>query len=113
MTDIQCKIAEVLIDIEAELRRLSLWQDEPPEASAMQSDQPFCIDTLSFAQWLQLVFIPTMYRLLDTDQALPDKCGIAPMAEEYFRGMELASGKLENVLTRVDQILSGGKGDRP
>jgi uncharacterized protein YqcC (DUF446 family) len=100
-------IAELLIDIEAELRQLGLWDRLPPSPEALASDQPFSIDTLTLPQWLQFIFLPTIYRLLDEEQPLPGRCGIAPMAEEYFRGLGMASGALERALLEMDELLSG------
>lgn len=101
------EIAELLIDIEAELRRLDQWDRKSPSEEALASRQPFCVDTLTLPQWLQFVFLPTLYRMLEAGQALPDRCGIAPMAEEYFRGTGLASAELIAILERVDALLSG------
>ena len=100
-------IAELLIDIEAELRQLGLWDRLPPSPEALASDQPFSIDTLTLPQWLQFIFLPTIYRLLEEGQPLPARCGIAPMAEEYFRGLGLASTSLEQALSKIDELLSG------
>jgi len=99
-------IAELLIDIEAELRQLGLWDRLPPSPEALASDQPFSIDTLTLPQWLQFIFLPNIYRLLEEGQPLPQRCGIAPMAEEYFRGLGMASGALERALLEVDELLS-------
>ena len=100
------EIAALLIDIEAHLRQLDLWQENPPAAEALASAQPFCIDTLNFDQWLQFIFLPTMYGLLELGQNLPTECAIAPMAEEYFRGMAVPSAPLERSLRAMDQLLS-------
>ena len=80
------EVAEVLIDIEAQLRQLGQWHKVQPTAEALSSEEPFCVDTLTFTQWLQFIFLPTLYAMLEEGQALPQRCGIAPMAEEYFRG---------------------------
>lgn len=100
------QIAEVLIDIEAQLRQLGQWDMVPPTAQAQASDQPFCVDTLTLPQWLQFVFLPTLYGMVEESEALPERCGIAPMAEEYFRGTGLDSGELEAALVRIDELLS-------
>ena len=100
-------VAELLIDIEAQLRQLGLWEREPPPPQALASDQPFSVDTLTLPQWLQFIFLPTLYRLLAEGQPLPGRCGIAPMAEEYFRGLALASATLEQTLLKMDRMLSG------
>jgi uncharacterized protein YqcC (DUF446 family) len=100
------EVAEVLIDIEAQLRRLNLWDKVPPAESALASTEPFCVDTLTLPQWLQFVFLPTLYRMLEEEQALPERCGIAPMAEEFFRGSGLATTDLIRALHQVDELLS-------
>lgn len=100
------EVAELLIDIEAELRQLALWERVPPPASALASSEPFCIDTLSLPQWLQFVFLPTLYRLLEGEAALPERCAITPMAEEYFRGSQLATSNLLAALQRMDDLLT-------
>lgn len=103
------QLASLLIDVEAGLRQLELWELQPPSAQALASTQPFCIDTLNFAQWLQHVFLPTMYHLLAEELPLPGECGIAPMAEEYFGGQALPSGDLEGALAAVDRLLTAGE----
>ena len=51
------EVAEVLIDIEAQLRQLALWEAVPPPASALASTEPFAVDTLTLPQvhWIMLV----------------------------------------------------------
>ena len=100
-------VAEVLIDVEAQLRQLGLWDKIPPSTEALASEEPFCVDTLTLPQWLQHIFIPTLYRMLEAGQPLPERCGIAPMGEEFFRGSELAVDELLAGLQRIDQLLSG------
>lgn len=105
------EIAEVLIDLEAQLRQLGLWEKIPPSTEALASTEPFCVDTLTLPQWLQFVFLPTVYRMLAQDQALPDRCGIAPMAEEFFRGAQLPVDELHHSLRRIDELLGGAVGN--
>ena len=64
------------------------------------------MDTLTLPQWLQFVFLPTFYTMLQEGQTLPGRCGIAPMAEEYFRGTGLGSRELVAALLRIDELLS-------
>ena len=100
------EITEVLIDIEAQLRQLGLWDKIPPSSQALASAEPFCVDTLTLPQWLQFVFIPTIYNLLDEGESLPDRCGIAPMAEEFFRDSGLGIAALLQSLECIDELLS-------
>ena len=105
------EVAEVLIDIEAQLRQLGKWDKISPSTEALASSQPFCVDTLTLPQWLQFIFLPTLYQMLEDEQALPERCGIAPMAEEFFRGSGLATNELVSALLRMDDLLSGVSGD--
>ena len=102
------EIAEVLIDIEAQLRQLGLWDKIPPSSQALASTEPFCVDTLTLPQWLQFVFIPTMYQLLEEGAVLPERCGIAPMAEEFFLGNGHGIDELVLALEKIDDLLSVG-----
>lgn len=101
------QVAEVLIDIEAEMRQIGCWDAVAPAPQALRSEQPFAVDTLSFAQWLQFVFIPKMHFLVAEQQVLPSACGITPMAQEYFRGQQLPVAGLLNALVRMDELLGG------
>ena len=106
MSDTHILIAEILIDIEQELRELQLWEFEPPSAEALASTQPFAIDTLNFSQWLQFIFIPRLYHLVEHRLPLPGVSGVKPMAEEYFSSMGLHSAPLMMHLERVDLLLT-------
>ena len=78
---IHSAVAELLIDIEGELRKLGQWSRIPPSDKALSSAQPFCIDTLTLPQWLQYIFLPALYKILEEKQGLPGRCGVAPMAQ--------------------------------
>lgn len=99
------EVAAVLIDIEAELRQLGCWESESPPPAALRSEQPFAVDTLNFAQWLQFIFLPKMQFLIDQQQELPSASGIAPMAEEYFSARQLPVNGLMAALRAVDALL--------
>lgn len=99
-------VAEILMDIEKELRELRLWELQPPPPEAFASQQPFAVDTLSFPQWLQFIFLPRMYLLIEQQLPLPANCAIAPMAEQYFSALNLHSSPLVAHLQRVDGVLT-------
>lgn len=109
MKSIYSEIATLLLELEGELRSLGEWQAEPPSAEALASTQPFCVDTLSLPQWLQFVFLPRMSQLVELEMPLPAKCGIAPMAEEFFRGSGLSVQGLISKLQAIDDSLEQGQ----
>lgn len=106
MQSIYLEVADQLLQLEMELRRQNLWQAEPPAPEALASTEPFCVDTLSLPQWLQFIFLPRMSQLIELEQPLPRQCGIAPIAEEFFRntgGGEPLITLLADIDTRLQQ----------
>lgn len=101
-------IAEQLLLIERELRLLGYWQAQPPSAQALASEQPFCVDTLVFEQWLQWVFLPRMKALIEAGADLPAASGIAAMASEVFRAKALEVKGLLAALQAFDRLIADG-----
>jgi uncharacterized protein YqcC (DUF446 family) len=100
-------VADCLLNIEAEMRRIEVWSSEPPSEQALASTQPFCIDTLAFTEWLQFVFLVRMKVIVERGHGLPDVSGIAPMAEEYFRARPEPGERLVWELEAIDRLISG------
>ncbi len=88
------------------LVELSLWQNQLPSEQALQSSEPFCIDTLSFEQWLQFVFIERLTQLIINQQALPNKLSVAPMAEHAFADLGESGKPLIKIIADIDALLS-------
>lgn len=99
-------IAALLIDLEAGLRQLDLWSDVSPSQEALTSEQPFAMDSLEFEEWLQFIFLPTIYDVLESDGALPERCAIAPMAEETVGKKALPTKSLISTLKELDQLIT-------
>ena len=99
-------IALRLMDLEALLRQLLLWSDESPSREALSSQQPFAVDQLSFEGWLQFIFLPKMYAMLDDDLPLPETCAVAAMAETRFLESSTLVNHLLTVLRDLDTLIS-------
>ncbi len=105
------QLAELLRQIEYELRSQALWSETAPSADKLASQEPFCIDTLSFVEWLQFVFLPRMSMIVSASSPLPASSQIAPMAQEYFRGASGHASSLCHILEHFDRLideLAGG-----
>lgn len=107
MQSIYLEVSDQLLQLEMELRRQDLWQAEPPAPEALASTEPFCVDTLTLPQWLQFIFLPRMSQLIELEQPLPRQCGIAPVAEEFFRNTGGAE-PLIKLLADIDARLQQG-----
>lgn len=104
--DVTGQVADCLLGIEIELRKLDMWAAERPPVEAFDSTEPFCIDTLAFTQWIQFVFLERMKFIVENGHPLPRVSGIAPMAQEYFRGLPESGQGLIQALEAIDQLLS-------
>ncbi|WP_373186706.1 YqcC family protein [Halopseudomonas sp.] len=93
-----------LIDLERELQALDLWSVQPPTSTQMASSQPFCVDTMAFAQWLQWIFIPRMHSLAGQRLPLPGNCQIKPMGEQSLLYLGRRQNDLLRALARVDRL---------
>ncbi|QIM63374.1 anhydro-N-acetylmuramic acid kinase [Pasteurellaceae bacterium Orientalotternb1] len=98
------EIRQHLNDLQIAMRLHSLWEETPPSAEALASDEPFCVSTLSPTQWLQWIFIPRMNALLDADAEIPRNFAITPYLEEavqnetHLEALHLPLLKLERLL---------------
>ena len=100
----------LLNQIEAELRQLQLWSSTAPDSAALASTLPFCYDTLSFAQWLQFVFLPRMRALVEGKLPLPTKSGISAMAEQALAPITADKVLLIQRIADLDQQLGAQEG---
>ncbi len=99
------EIADLLLEIESELRRLALWSQKPVTTAQLMSTEPFCIDTMTFPEWVQFVFITRLNVIVEQGGELPNVSGIAPMAEEYFRGTSINAEAFIAAIQKFDQLV--------
>ena len=98
------RAADIVIGIEAEMRRLRMWKDTAPSPRAMRSVEPFCYDTMSFDEWLQWVFLPRMKAILENG-ALPDESNIWPLADEFCRSHGGDTAVLLDLIQQFDDMI--------
>ena len=105
MHDIPSRIADVLLEVEATFRTSGRWDQYQPPETAFVSEQPFCIDTLNFEQWLQWVFLPRMKQILEHRKPLPRKSAIFPYAEGHLRKGDPPATNLLTLIKRFDDLI--------
>lgn len=98
-----------LLLLEAEMRALGWWQSESPDAQALQSAEPFCVDCLTFSEWLQWVYIPKMHAFMAENGTLPGASGLMPIAEEAWKGSAENVLKLYRVVMALDALVAGNR----
>lgn len=105
------RLADLLLELEMVLRKTDLWEMDVPSEQDLTSQEPFCIDTMNFLQWLKFILLPTFKSMIESHASLPSQCNISPMAEEYLvsglvKGSE--SVAIVHVIQSIDTLLSAG-----
>ena len=76
-------VAAQLEKIDTEMKAIGFWQDKPLKPQQMRFSEAFGIDTMTFRQWLQFVFIPNVREAV-ADNSLPDSSSVATQAVREF-----------------------------
>ena len=92
--------------LQLELQTIGLWSDVAPSEKALLSTEPFCCDLMSFAEWLQWIFIPRLSYLAENKGQLPQKSGVYPMAEVAFKDLQGNVKGLFGSIERMDTLLT-------
>ncbi|MCG6659261.1 YqcC family protein [Halomonas campisalis] len=95
--------------LEATLKATDMWRMERPDAEAFDSQQPFCIDTMTPLQWLRFVFIARLDALIEVRGPMPAKCDVAPAMEAYLvqRGVRARDRLLiAKAVEEVDRLIT-------
>ncbi|MEN5240292.1 MULTISPECIES: YqcC family protein [Pseudomonas] len=99
-------IADHLLLIEQELKVQGWWSADTPSDKMLASTVPFAVDSMSFEQWLQWIFLPRMKLILEHGLALPNASGILVMAETVFVDRPEQSRVLRRLLAEFDQLIA-------
>ncbi|BBI92275.1 YqcC family protein [Serratia symbiotica] len=100
------QVRDNLQAIEQSMRDLALWQAAPPEPEAFASTEPFCVDRMQAEEWLQWVFLPRMYALLEAYAPLPTQFAVTPYLELALKGREPNCLPLLLVVQSLDNMLN-------
>lgn len=107
MTSILKDMHSALVLLEAEMKLLGWWQSQAPSPQALNSQEPFCIDYLSFSEWLQWVYIPKMRHFMEQTGQLPQNSNLFAIAEEAWKGCNVETQRLLQVIELLDALIMG------
>lgn len=96
---VSTKIAE----IEAEMKRIKMWQNSPLPAEKFNFELAFGMDTMAFSQWIQFILIPRVHQILEKKGGFPDGSMIGVQAMREFDGYDEAA-KLISLLGEFDEL---------
>jgi|SRR5579859_6962944 len=102
-TRLQHNVARYTDEIEAEMRRIGFWQGEPLRPEQLAFTQAFAMDTMTFAQWLQFIFLPRVREAVASNR-FPGSSSVGTQAVREFDGAAEAS-RLVTLLAEFDGLI--------
>lgn len=98
-------VAMKIAEIESEMMRVGLWQPEPLREEQYNFHQAFALDTMTFTQWLQFIFIPRVKELLAAEAEFPAKSEVGLQAfREFVMWPAYGEIETERLLTLISEI---------
>lgn len=97
------KAERKISEIEAEMKRIGYWSDEPLPEEAYEFQQAFAMDTMAFSQWLQFILIPRVRTIIEEKDDFPSDSMVGTQAVREFDGDATASG-LVTLLSEFDDL---------
>jgi uncharacterized protein YqcC (DUF446 family) len=89
--------------IEAEMKRIGYWQSEPLDPGQYGFQRAFAMDTMTFSQWLQFIFIPRVKEIVAIAGEFPRRSMVGAQAVREFDGAPEASD-LVGLLSEFDAL---------
>jgi uncharacterized protein YqcC (DUF446 family) len=107
-------VKAVIEAVEAEMRRIGVWDATQPADEQLAEAGAFGAPTMSFTQWLRWVFVPRVHELLESGAALPDHSAVATHAtrEWGFSPLPVDTAPLEDALRRFDDLFESSESAR-
>ncbi len=95
-------VAHCADQIEAEMHRIDMWQSQPLRPEQLEFTQAFAMDTMTFAQWLQFVFLVRVREAIASNQ-FPSGSSVGAQAVREFDG-DLEAAGLVSLLSEFDAL---------
>lgn len=94
-------------EIEAEMKRIGMWQAQPLRPEQYTFTRAFAGDTMAFEQWLQFVLIPRVRQIAASRGSFPHASEVAAQAAREFDTCPLDVTRLQTLLYEFDRLFGG------
>jgi len=101
-TQFQQDVARQIDRIEAEMRQVGFWREQPLRPEQLEFKKAFAMDTMTFAQWLQFVFVPRVREAIAAN-SFPSSSSVGAQAVREFDG-DLEAARLVELLSEFDAL---------
>src|SRR5215469_12765383 len=96
-------VAAKLGEIEQEMKRVGLWQEQPLKPEQYNFSKAFAMDTMSYDQWLQFIFVPRVKEIISTRGKFPASSSVGAQAVREFDTYRNAE-RLITLLSEFDRL---------
>ena len=101
-TPLQENVTRYADEIEGEMRSIGMWQDQPLRPEQLNFKQAFGMDTMTFTQWLQFVFLRRVREAVAVND-FPSSSSVGAQAVREFSGNPDAD-RLITLLSEFDEL---------
>ena len=101
-TQLQQNAARYVDQIEKEMQRIGFWQKQQLRPEQLAFKKAFAMDTMTFAQWLQFVFVPRVREAIASNH-FPTSSSVGAQAVREFDGDPDAAHLVE-LLSEFDAL---------
>lgn len=102
--DVHKEVEERIVEIQRAMRELGLWQSGSLPPDAYEFELPFGVDKLTFAQWLQFVFVPRVKTVVAAKGDFPNSSSVGTQAVRELDGVE-GGDRLVELLCEFDRFI--------
>jgi len=102
MKHLKQNVAHYADQIETEMHRIGMWQTEPLRPEQLEFTQAFAMDTMTFAQWLQFIFLVRVREAIASNE-FPSGSSVGAQAVREFDG-DLEAAGLVTLLSEFDGL---------
>jgi uncharacterized protein YqcC (DUF446 family) len=100
--DVQ-RVAEMVEEIEQEMRSIGAWRSTPLEPEKYEFKQAFAMDTMPFLHWLQFIFLVRVRSLIESNGPFPSSSQVGVQARRELDGQAEAY-TLADLLSEFDGL---------
>lgn len=101
------RVARLADLIEAELRSLGWWSEDPPTDEQMNFKAAFGMDTMPLSMWIQFVLLERVREIIDQQGSLPRQSMVGAHAIREYDGQHDAAN-LVSLLCQFDEAVEQG-----
>lgn len=100
------KVAATIDQIEAEMKRIGMWQNESLAPKKIIVTEAFGGNHMAISQWLQFIFIPNVRKIIADKGEFPQRSQVAARAYREWEsdGCPLDTARLHHLLIHFDEM---------